>query len=190
MLPGDGLLSTIPVQAEFLAPRDRPYQPTVSYEFGGPALNTPASSRLVRIWAAYHEDGNIWVAPEDGGVAVPLLSITQVDTLSLAFDQNMNPTLAYMSGGVCNLRWFDSVANAMVITSWPGVTSAQVICDDKRDTEVGNSDVIFAYTKDSKLYYRQQRDRYGVEYLLHPHVGGSIKRLGMNVKNRLQFEIG
>lgn len=191
MLPGGQGLSTAPVSAEFLAPRDRPYEARVSYEFGGPALGVPAQSRLVRIWVAYYESGVIYVAPEDGSSApVGIIMDPLVETVSLAFDQNMRATLAYMSSGTLKLWWFDSVANANVITTFGGATSGQVTCDDKRDTQVGNSDVIFVYTKGDALYYRMQRDRYTIEYLLAPVVKGKVLRIGMNVKNRLQFEVG
>ena len=190
MLPGDGLLSTVPVPADFLEPRDRPYNPLVSPEYGGPALNTPVQSRLVLIWNAFYEDGAVKVAPESATPTVTtLFAALNVETVSLAFDANMNPTIAYMQAGVCKLWWFDSSVNHMVTTTFPGVDSCQVTTDDKRAAAVGRDDVIFAYTREGALYYRQQRDRYTVEYKLFEPVKGKLLRLGMNRKNRLQFEV-
>jgi len=191
MLPGLGRLSSVPVEAEFLAPRDRPYENLVSYEFGGPDLNTPAQSRTVKIWVAYYDVDTIKVGPEDGSLPpVAVYTDPNITQLSLAFDQNMRATLCFVSGGVLKLRWFDTIANAMVVTSFPGADRGQVTCDDKRDTEASVSDIIFVYTQDNALYYRQQRDRYSVEYLLAPFVKGKVLRIGMSVKNRLQIEVG
>lgn len=191
MLPGGQGLSPKPVLSDFLEPRDRPYDPLVSPEYGGPALNVPATSRLARIWIAFVEGDNVYVAPEDGlGAATLLFTESGIETVSLAFDQNMNPTIAYKALGVVKLWWFDSTVEHMVTTSWPGVTSAQVTTDDKRDTQVPRSDIIFAYTtSDLRLCYRMQRERYTVEHQLYAPVKGSITRLGMNRKNRLQFAV-
>lgn len=190
MLPGDGLPSTTPVPAAFLEPRDRLYNPLVSPEYGGPALNTPVQSRLVLIWNAFYEDGAVKVAPEQvPSTVTTLFTAPNVETISLAFDANMNPTIAYMQAGVCNLRWYDSSVNQMVTTTYPGVDSCQVTTDDKRATQVGRDDIVFAYTREGTLYYRLQRDRYTIEYTFFSPVKGKLLRFGMNRKNRLQFEI-
>jgi hypothetical protein len=145
---------------------------------------------MERIWLVWYEAGSIWLAPEDGlDAKVLILTAPQVESVSLAFDANMNPTIAYMEAGVCKLRWFDSTVSQMVTTTFPGVTSCQCTTDDKRQARLGVEDVIFAYVRDAGLYYRQQRDRYTIEYLLKSPVLGQISRLGMNTKTRLQFEL-
>lgn len=189
MLPGAQGLSSIPVPADFLEPRDRPYDPLVCAEFGGAALDTPTQSRIVRIWVAYYEAGTIYVAPDDGlDAPVALVSDPDVETVSLAFDALMKPTLAYMTGGVAKLRWFDSTVNAIVTTTFSDVDSCQVTTDDKRPSQIGKEDVIFAYTRNHALCYRMQRERYTIEHVLKSHVPGTLQRVGMNEKNRLQFE--
>ena len=189
-LPATGLPSTPAVVADFLEPRDRPYNPLVSPEYGGPALNTPAQSRQVAVWTAFYEDGVVKVAPEEvPSTVTSLFAAVGVETISLAFDANMNPTIAYMQAGLCHLRWFDSMVNQMVTTTYPGVDSCQVTTDDKRASQVGRDDVVFAYTRDGTLYYRLQRDRYTIEYTFFSPVKGKLLRFGMNRKNRLQFEI-
>jgi hypothetical protein len=68
-----------------------------------------------------------------------------------------------------------------------GTTSCRVAVDDARDFYNTNSDVIFAYTKNNTLYWRQQRDRYEIERV----VGTTAKkliRMGLAQTNRLQFE--
>lgn len=189
MLPGNQGLSSVPVVAAFHEPRDRPYDPLISPEYGGPALNTPTVSRLVRIWLAYYENSTIYVAPEDGLDPPTVLVVDPtVESVGLAFDANMNPTLAYKTAGVVKLRWFDSIANSMVTTTFPGADSCNVTTDDKRAAKIGSEDVVFAYTRAGGLYYRLQRDRYTIERLLKASVPGPLLRMGMNQQNRLQFE--
>ena len=63
--------------------------------------------------------------------------------------------------------------------------------DDKRQsaTAQGNNDIILAYVRAGKLYYRQQRDRYEVEYLLAEEIPAKVlTRIGMSKNYRLQFE--
>jgi hypothetical protein len=52
------------------------------------------------------------------------------------------------------------------------------------------NDVILFYIKDGALFYRQQRDRYGVERRLCdcPNTTIRIERVSMNTLNRLQIE--
>lgn len=189
MLPNDAI-SKARVRAALLEPEDREYNPLVSFEFGGPALQTPTQSRLLRIWAAFYENGVVYIAPEDGlDARTSILSSPSIESLSLAFDSLMNPTLAYMESGLCKLRWYDAQAGAMVTTSWPGVTSCQITTDDKRPESLGQEDVIFAYVRDKHLYYRQQRDRYTVERLVGGPVKGVLTKVGMNRAGRLQFEV-
>jgi hypothetical protein len=62
--------------------------------------------------------------------------------------------------------------------------------DDKRQLQVSRSDIILAYIREGALYARQQRDRFDTEYLLKSDVGGYLRRIGMNVQQRFQFDIG
>lgn len=189
MLPNDAI-STQRVRAALLEPEDREYDPLVSYEYGGPALQTPTQSRLVRIWVAFYEGGTVYVAPEDGlSARVPVITSPGITSVSLAFDSLMNPTIAYMENGLCKLRWFDSLSGTMTTTPWPGFTSCQVTTDDKRPELLGQEDVIFAYVRDNNLYYRQQRDRYTIERFVGGPVKGVLTKVGMNRAGRLQFEV-
>jgi hypothetical protein len=68
--------------------------------------------------------------------------------------------------------------------------------DDNRTIEVthGYSDVIMAYVANNNLCFRQERDRYTIEYVLHADINlllanAVVWKIGMNYKNRLQLQL-
>lgn len=187
MLP-DGVLSTSVVRDNFLGGRSLPVRNEVDYETGGIALNDASAGLLHQVWRArIIEKTEILLDAElvDESVIATGINITEV---SLSFDRNMNVVLAYVENGVARLYWYDSVLAAMTTTTFAGVVTPRVALDDKRNSQSAISDVIFAYLKDGDLYYRQQRDRYLVEYLLASDVDSpGLIKIGMNRQLRMQF---
>jgi hypothetical protein len=190
-------LSSVPIEAPMLPPDDVDRSDvTRDYERGGVALNDPTQGLNVRDWWAFITDeAHIWVASVDG-VHAPALQLSGADIteVSLAFDQNMQPVLAYVEGGVVKLWWWDSLIPGRTITSFPGAVGPLLTLDDKRRlaTLENSNDVIMAYVRDGNAYFRQQRDRYGVEYLLGevpPMDDPRIMQIGMGYNQRLQFKI-
>ena len=61
--------------------------------------------------------------------------------------------------------------------------------DDKRPTAHSRSDMLLSYIKasDRGLYYRQQRDKFLTERLLHAGPWRSIERMHMNKGLRMQW---
>ena len=193
-LPGNAL-SSIPVISALIAPDNGERTNLLEdFERGGVALNDPTQGLDVRTWRAWSTDGtDIRVAPLPGGapVTVVISGAVNITELSLSFDQNMGPTLAYVESGDTKLRWFDSVSNTIVTTTWPGAASPLLALDDKRSVAGNYNDVIFGYIRAGQVCYRQQRDRYEVEYVLGaaPGVGARLLQMGMGVNNRMQFKV-
>lgn len=185
----DERLSTETVWAPFLSPDDRVVEDMEDWERGGIAVSDPSQGLRVQDWRCFYEAGWIQVAPE-GGAATPVLEVADVTQLSFAFDQNMRPQLAFTAGGAAFLYWYDTVVEGYAITELPGAAWPRLALDDKRSTQTGASDVVLAYLQDGNLYARQQRDRYGVAYLLAEGVTGRLRNMGMNEKQRLQWELG
>jgi hypothetical protein len=189
----DNALSSTPVASPLIAPDSDPRADfSEDYERAGVAVNDPTQGLDVKTWRGWTDGTSVFVAP------LPTLSpVTTVVTganiteVALSFDQNMEPTVAYVEGGMVKLRWYDSQAGSTVTTSWLGVRSPMLTLDDKRATAGSTSDIIFAYIRDGQARYRQQRDRYNVEYTLGPVPGPSSRllRVGMGVNNRLQFKV-
>lgn len=188
-----GRLSTTLVYAPFLAPDDvDPPNEFIDYELGGRALNDASEGLQVHTWTASFDSisaGNVSLAAP-GFPETVIFTAPGITEISLAFDQNMRPFFAYVQDGQAKFRWYDTVVGTNVITNlnvadqWP-----RCCMDDKRDmqTSQGTNDIILAYVRAGNLYYRQQRDRFEVEYLLYTGVVGRLVRVGKNIFNRLQF---
>lgn len=192
MIP-ESRLSITPQPAPFLpgAARDGLL---VDTEMGGVALNDPSQGLNVKLWTARYEPetGNLYLSAPD---VTEVVGFTRagITEISLTFDQNMNPFVAFVQDGRAKFWWFDTVAGEQTFAE--SLLSASVITprctlDDKRQLTTSSSDIILAYVRESALYYRQQRDRYESEYLLgtlEPYT--RLIRVGMNSGNRLQWEL-
>ncbi len=188
-LPGDGLASKEPVVGGFVGADQLPPSKVISYEDGGIALNDSSAGLLHQVWkACISDDGSRILISSPSHAESVFIAGTEISEVSLAFDSNMNPAVAYVEVGFARLRWYDSLIDDYTTTNFPGASSPKLSTDDKRPGQTSQRDIIFAYIRNGNLYYRQQRDRYGVEYLLATNVEGEFNQLGMNTAGRLQFE--
>lgn len=191
MLPDDALIE----QADkvFVGPRNKSAELNESYELGGVGISD-TSEPFKYEWRGYIEGNAIYIGRK-GQTPVALLSFTGVVTeISVTFDQNMRPTIAYVEDGISKLYWYDASLAMMTITEYVGIANPRVSLDDKRKFNIANSDIIFAYIADgSRLCYRLQRERYGTEHVLitdttmddlRPFI---LHRIGMGNKNRFLF---
>ncbi len=191
MLPRNAI-SVVPVFAQYLAPDSVDTQELQSLEQGGTALNDPSQGRQVKTWRAYISGPTIKVEPLVAATPTTTLvsgAVGALTSVSLAFDASMQPTICYIEAGLVKLRWYNTVSALFQTDSYAGVTSARVSTDDKRKTQEGVSDVVFAYVRGDVLYYRLQRDRYTVEYTVGPAVKRKLSRVGVTTNLRLQFEL-
>lgn len=189
MIPAGGLSN--PAQpAPFVERVNSTLQPLIDYEMGGVALNNPSQGLWVQLWRV-RVDGDVVYLGPDGGTEQPAFIRAGITEVALAFDQNMQPVIAFVQAGQAWLWWFDSTAPGMVFTQIAGAINPRLTLDDKRPGQVGNSDVILAYIRAGSLYTRQQRDRYQIETLeeASPPCGG-LACIAMSTGNRLQFAFG
>jgi hypothetical protein len=164
---------------------------------GGIALNDPSQGLQVQTWWArlfkngITEKSYLYI----GADTVPefiWLQDADFQEISLAFDQNMNPFVAYMVDGEAKFYWYDTALPGYTTTTLPaGSRSPKCGLDDKREMQDSTSDILLMYMRDDKLYYREQRDRYTVEYLLSSGHGLlDVIQVGMSVKLRVQIALG
>jgi len=186
-------ISSVVFQAAFLAPDSGDISASVSLERGGVALNDASLGRLVQDWRAWIEGGTtIKVAPLPSLVPETVLVSggVNITAVSVAFDSNMQPAVAYLEDGLLKLRWFDILLPGFRTDSFAGCAYGKLSSDDKRAGQEGASDVIFAYLRAGNLYWREQRDRYLVERLVGPAPAGfKLQTVGMNAIGRLQFKL-
>ena len=173
----------------------------ISREWGGTALNDGSDGLEVKIWTCTVIPSGIPLVPDEIVVyaddVLPTVVFTALDVseISLAFDQNMRPFVAYVSQGNAKFYWYDSLIEGTRITDLPiGSSSPRCTLDDHRATQLSTSDIILAYIQNGNLYFRAQRDRYEVQYLLYADINldiisPTIHYVKMNLINRLQFSI-
>jgi hypothetical protein len=190
MLPGNNI-SSITQYAPFLDADKLPTNNLLDYEMGGIALNDGTKGLNFQLWTLRLTGNNVIISANTVSPTT-LFSGTHITEISLTFDQNMNPVVAYVQSGQPKLYWFDSLVNLQVLTDLdPTIRTPRVCMDDKRrlTTQLGQNDAILGYIRNNNLYYCQQRERYTVERLLASNVRGRLVKIGMNKGNRLQFMI-
>lgn len=195
MLP-NGVLSTVPVPAAFKPPHDRVKERLIDYELGGRAIQDTSEGLEVKVWTAEADEqtGSIMLSAP-GVTPVEFLVVPGVREISLAFDQNMQPAIAYLTIEGAFLYWFDATIPGFTTLDLPaGSRSPRISLDDKRASQTAVSDIVLAYIRGDKLYAREQRDRFTVERELATIARADLYELGqigMNVSPlpRFQFQL-
>lgn len=171
----------------------------VSSEYGGIALYDASAGLQVKPWTLQYDRVSQNVTLSADGVPTTVLfnrpSITQV---SIAFDRNMFPFVAFVQAGQAKLYFYDDLVPGFVFWETELGTATYPRCthDDKRRLQSASADIILAYIKDGTIKYRQQRDRYLIERELPQGVAGPtvsaniLYHVGMNSNYRLQFLYG
>lgn len=187
MLPSDGQLTDTPVVIAYQRRHGERGSRLTDYEMGGVALNDPSQGLLYQLWSAWVEADAVKIqAP-----SVPeqiLFNQTGITELSLTFDQNMAPFVAFVANGTSTYWWFDPNAQAQVFSSLPSdAVSPRCVLDDKRRFASSYSDILLGYVRGTTLYYRLQRERYQTEHTLRAGAGNRLETLAMAENKRLMF---
>ena len=186
MIPSNSFTST-PAIGNFQYPYSEPYDPLYQNVLGGISIGDSSRGRQYKIWNITYVLGNIIVSSADNPNAFTLVE-TDVTAISLAFDNNMGLVIAWQTTTGSKLYFYDSITSSYVTSIFSGTTSCRVCIDDARDFNSQDSDVIFSYTLNNNLYWRQQRDRYATERLIGPTTR-LLKKVAQTTGNRLQFQL-
>lgn len=180
--------SSSPVPAAFAYTAERT-SPLNDSEMGGVALRDTSQGLLVRMWNCRYDRaaGDVIVGAEGVPDAV-LFNRPDITELSLTFDQNMAPFIAFVQTGQAKFFWYDPVVQdyAFEETLLAGCSSPRCSLDDKRANFVGGSDIVLAYVRAGALYMRLQRERYLVEHFLQAGVD-KLYQVGMARNGRFQW---
>ncbi len=182
MIP-DNSLSSEPVPSPIIGGKANPHQ-----ENGGVGLGDASEGLLYQIWTGSQVGDNIYVeAPNTAATLV--YSGANISEFSFTFDQNMRITIAFVQAGVAKIYWYDSTIEDYATTAFEsGARCPKVLLDDKRASQTSVSDVLLVYINGDKLYFRQQRDRYGTRYELCSGVTDyTLTKIGMGNNYRIQF---
>jgi hypothetical protein len=181
-------LSTTRILSPIIGARKKTVGDTIDFEDGGIGLFDASEGLLYQEWRTETDGTSIKISSPNTSLTT-LYTGVDIISISCTFDQNMNPVYSFIEEGQAKLRWYDSSIEDYRTTNLDG-SFPKVFLDEKRPILIGSSDVILAYTKNASLYFRLQRDRYEIDYLLATGIGcyGRLKNLGMGKNNRLQFQ--
>ena len=198
MMPGNQLSQQL-VYGDFLSPDNLPTDGTIAYELGGIGLSNASQGLEVQVWTAQiinpRQSNSYVVISSPNTPQTTLFSFTGISQISLAFDQNMKPAIAFTAQGIAYLWWYDATVPAYVFFTLPANSyTPNVTLDDKRpiSLELGFSDIILAYLRGRNLYFRQLRDRFTIEYLLLSNIlyyNPQLYKIGMCSTDRLLFQV-
>lgn len=193
-------LSSQTVTGTFFEPDDRFHGPFEDYERGGIALYDVSEGLMYQNWHLTYESddqspnyGEFTLTPETTGAPVMVHTVAGVKSCGLAFDQNMFPFICYeLLTGECEYWWYDTSVPAQITSSLPAGSVNPACClDNKSEMQFDTSDILLFYFRGGSFYYREQRDRYTVEYLLREATGNlTLDRVGMTTVNRVQMDAG
>ena len=187
----DNALSSQAFISDYLAPDgiERSVY-TTDQELGGIALSDASQGLQVQVWTITYVNEDVIVIPADTGSPTTLFTLTGITEINLSFDQNMNVFVAYVMEGQAWYYWYDPIPQTFLHQIMASdVDNPRCCMDDKRIEVVDSSDILLAYTRGDNLYYREQRDRYTVEYLLKLGAEGNLEHIGMNKSLRVQFQM-
>lgn len=201
MIPNKSLIQP-PIWEAYKPPVNLPNTFTNCESLGGISLSDPTQGLQYQNWSGTVTDVGLATSSvylySDNTPNTFIFSDPGIIWMRFTFDQNMHPFVSFYDGSISKYFWWDPTIPGNTVTSLPaGPTYPACMLDDTRsiETRVGTSDIILGYINNTNLCYRQQRDRYGTEYVLYSGINNLISnpfvnKIGMNNNYRLQFEIG
>lgn len=191
MIPENRLSSTN-IPAPLLVPIQR-NDALTDFEKAGVGLQDPSQGLDVQLWKlVYDELTGDFVLSAPNTPPTVLFNRPNVTYVSLSFDANMNPFVSFTQAGVSEFWWYDTVLGAQVFdpTTIATATSPYATLDDRRVMQDASRDILLFYIRSGNLYFRQQRDRYTIEYLLKTGVIGDVLLAGMQTNLRVGITVG
>lgn len=192
------VLSSPAIPSAFLPPKDAVKQALRDYFSGGNGISDASAGLNTQTWVATTDGLNIYYfSPLSGTTLVKTVAVAIV-WLTAAFDQSMRPLIAWTdSAGASYYYWYDTLASAFATTALAaGTITPYATLDDRRSQELNINDGLITYvTAGGSLRFLQQRDRFGVEYVLgnvpapSPTFGAAqLTQVGMNLNFRMQYQ--
>lgn len=173
-----------------------------AWERAGIYLNDSSRGLNYKLWtleAVLNKETALYdvIVSAPGGVSPTessrvLFSRADLMSVDLAFDQNMNPVVAYMQGTQARYFWYDPISVGYIHSDLPaGCYDVRCTMDERRNFNIENSDVTLAYLRAGNLCVRYQRDRYSLETVLIGALGSQARLISVarNRGLRLQWHL-
>lgn len=160
----------------------------LDFELGGVALQDVSSGLNSNQWSCYYLDGGV-VLDDGNGFTKKVLNVGDLKQLCFCFSISMIYYIAYTTDDGCYLYWYDTQTNDYSTLKLPdGTENPQLSLDERRTFNLNNADVILSYTNSGRLICRNQRDRFGVEYVLSEETVGKLVQTGITKNGRFSFK--
>ena len=105
MIPGNRF-SLIPITGTLTNPLS--LNRLVGYTMGPVAVQDPSEGFLVKVWTVYVEnDLDVYISAPDVPPIFMFSRASKIYNISLAFDTNANPSVAFQESSSSYLYWFD-----------------------------------------------------------------------------------
>ena len=189
MLP-DGRLSSRAIVGEPVDPVRQPGQPLRDVARGGAALYDASQGLRVQVWSLELVGTDVVLSAPSVAPKV-LFSAPQITEVALAFDQGMQPFVAYIQAGTAKYWWYDpTVAQAVHVTLGADCFHVRCTLDDTRKGRAPTSDIVLCYQRGDQLCVRYQRERFQTEHpLMRVGENAELVYVGFSNRNRLQFRL-
>lgn len=169
-----------------------------AFTFGGVGVGDNSRGMYSFVWLAEVLDKNtisLRRVTEVGSTTTPypfeetLYEGADITEVSVAFDQNMRPVVAFVEGGETKVRRYDSLAGSYVVDTYNDAHSPRVALDGTAHTPLGETDIILSYIRNGVLYARIQRDNYLNEKTIQSGIGDGwfLRHAGMANNNTFQW---
>lgn len=189
MLPGTLIVNG--PHSPWLPPDDTPYTRLQDFELGGVGISDPSQGLTGHTWEL-RAFGDALRIRRGTDAWAELFTFSTPYEIALAFDQNMRPVVAVANRNKdLYLYWYDPTISNYTLTFIGHGRTPRLSLDDKRPSASQYSDVILGYVKNKELVYRQQRDRFLIEYPVMSGIHGHVKltHMGMGENLRMQFKV-
>lgn len=198
-LPDGKVLSSVYITGPYAeTPDRRAWLESRDWELGGTALNYPNDGLRIQEWTLEYYNNKVYVSSAIQEGRTLLFEMAGLVEISLAFDPNMTPFVAYMKevGGDVGQEswywWYDATVPGYVHVKLPDYSYYPKCClDDKRPLaqSIQQQHVILSYMRGNSLYVREQVDRFATEILMWTGFRARLNKVGMNIHNRLQWQL-
>jgi|GEM_PF-2918932 len=174
--------------------QSKPEDSSINYHFItlGPEEVSLSSNSLTDSWWLFeYADSVIKLYKHDGDNFIyhsELFTPITCVSLSAAFDQLGKPLVFFDTGSDLRLWWYDPELSEHTKTIFGVGTNPFATFDLKYAVDIATSDILLFYIRDGDIYYRQQRDRYSIEYTtpVTPYVN-NLLQADMSVDYRMQL---
>jgi hypothetical protein len=172
-------------------PREGPSQACVSQ---GPVDELdPSEGFLDYEWRAYFNKPDVFIQNmTTGGPAISIYQRTNIDHLTLTFDQQGRSAIAFIDGGEVFLRWYDPIAADYVVTNFGPASICFLSLDDKRRIQMlgGYTEMVLCYQRGESAFLRLQSERFETEHAtpLASVPGLKVTNIGLSNVSRFQID--